>query len=56
MGDAKVSSLLIFGLFLFVLPTILNIFGVHLWGIVSRIGIFFLVIGIIHSAWLTIKS
>jgi len=56
MEGTKVSPLLYLGLFIFVAPIILNIFRFKLPGWIGGFGMFILIIGVIHSAYLTLKG
>jgi len=56
MEGTKVSPLLYLGIFIFVIPIITNIFRWHLPGWISGFGMFILIVGVIHSAYLTLKG
>ncbi len=56
MNKFNVSPYLFVGLFIFVIPTLLNIFNIFspIW--ISRIGLYVLIGGIIHTAIIRYKE
>ena len=55
MNKLNVSPYLFIGVFIFVIPTLLNIFGIYSPSWFGKIGLFILIGGIIHTATLRIK-
>lgn len=54
MADEGISPIIFIGLFVFMIPTMLNIFHIGTWPIIGQVGLGVLMLGIIHTVYLKV--
>jgi len=54
MANKNISPIIFIGLFVFLIPTLLNIFHIGAWPIIGQIGLGVLMLGIIHTVYLKV--
>jgi len=48
---ASISPLFFIGIFCFVIPVIMDVFGKHIGGWVRTLGIILICLGLVHTLW-----